>query len=83
MLIGCRETLVRVRARGLVGYDVALTRRRSPVRIRPGPFIFSQTFFKERYFSIFRRLYVVLAAGSIVSCQFPNPTGKINARFHI
>ncbi len=37
MLIGCRETLVRDRARGLVGYDVALTRRRSPVRIRPGP----------------------------------------------
>ena len=25
------------RARGLVGYDVALTRRRSPVRIRPSP----------------------------------------------
>ena len=25
-------------ARGLVGYDVALTRRRSPVRIRPSPF---------------------------------------------
>ena len=28
---------VNYRARGLVGYDVALTRRRSPVRIRPGP----------------------------------------------
>jgi hypothetical protein len=40
MLIGCRETLVRDRARGLVGYDVALTRRRSPVRIRPGPYFF-------------------------------------------
>ena len=39
-LIGCRETLVRDRARGLVGYDVALTRRRSPVRIRPGPYCF-------------------------------------------
>ena len=39
MLIGCRETLVRDRARGLVGYDVALTRRRSPVRIRPGPLL--------------------------------------------
>jgi hypothetical protein len=37
MLIGCRKTLVRDRARGLVGYDVALTRRRSPVRIRSGP----------------------------------------------
>jgi hypothetical protein len=40
MLIGCRKTLVRDRARGLVGYDVALTRRRSPVRIRPGPWYF-------------------------------------------
>ena len=81
MLIGCRETLVRDRARGLVGYDVALTRRRSPVRIgRAHSFLVN--FFKERYFSIFLRLYIVLAAGSIVSCQNPNPTGKINARFH-
>ena len=30
------------RARGLVGYDVALTRRRSPVRIRPGPSFFGR-----------------------------------------
>jgi hypothetical protein len=37
------STLVRVRARGLAGYDVALTRRRSPVLIRPGPS--NQTFF--------------------------------------
>ena len=27
-----------VRAFGLVGYDTAFTRRRSPVRIRQGPF---------------------------------------------
>lgn len=32
-----QNTQENVRARGLVGYDVALTRRRSPVRIRPGP----------------------------------------------
>ena len=49
MLIGCRETLVRDRARGLVGYDVALTRRRSPVRIRPGPW-YSQSVFKKKRF---------------------------------
>jgi hypothetical protein len=29
-----------IRARGLGGYDVAFTRRRSPVRIRPSPFVF-------------------------------------------
>jgi hypothetical protein len=28
------------RACGLVGYDIAFTRRRSPVRIRAGPFDF-------------------------------------------
>ena len=28
------------RASGLVGYDIALTRRRPPVRIRPGPLTF-------------------------------------------
>ena len=33
-------TLVRNWACGLVGYDVALTRRRSPVRIRSGPCCF-------------------------------------------
>jgi hypothetical protein len=27
-------------ASGLVGYDIALTRRRPPVRIRPGPLTF-------------------------------------------
>src|SRR5664279_3690757 len=31
------------RARGLVGYDVALTWRRSPVRIRPSPSFFLQS----------------------------------------
>ena len=31
-----------LRARGLVGYDVALTRRRSPVRIRPSPFLYRE-----------------------------------------
>jgi hypothetical protein len=29
--------LGKVRARSLVGQDVALTRRRSPVQVRPGP----------------------------------------------
>ena len=51
MLIGCRETLVRDRARGLVGYDVALTRRRSPVRIRPGPLFWHSCFFNKRFSS--------------------------------
>ena len=35
-----QDDISKNRARGLVGYDVALTRRRSPVRIRPGPLRF-------------------------------------------
>ena len=53
MLIGCRETLVRDRARGLVGYDVALTRRRSPVRIRPGPWYFKGVFLRLALLNFF------------------------------
>lgn len=35
-----RNTIRHLRACGLAGYDIALTRRRSPVRIRSGPSIF-------------------------------------------
>jgi hypothetical protein len=35
----CFAKDVKNRARGLGGYDVAFTRRRSPVRIRPSPLL--------------------------------------------
>jgi hypothetical protein len=57
MLLIPGATLVGYRARGLVGYDVALTRRRSPVRIRPGPL------FKKCYF-------FAISASVIVNVRF-------------
>ena len=44
------------RARGLVGYDVALTRRRSPVRIRPSPFPDSNLVIHSRVSASFTNL---------------------------
>ena len=47
-----RQIKIPSRACGLVGYDVALTRRRSPVRIRPGPSGTEGSFFTDRFIKI-------------------------------
>ena len=59
LLIPARSKLVSHnirRARGLVGYDVALTRRRSPVRIRPSPFPDSNLVIHSRVSASFTNL---------------------------
>ena len=71
MLIGCRETLVGDRARGLVGYDVALTRRRSPVRIRPGPWYFNLFFLKIGFEKFLFHSYEIQDAGMMKKGRVP------------